>query len=497
MKVSIIIGNYNRKLQLFYTLLTIKKSLYKNIEIIIIDDCSDIPEEQINEADFKNFFMNIKLIKIKREEKTWVNPCVIYNKGINASTGDIIILQNSEVCHIGDCISYVVNNLRPNDWLTFNCYGLNNFNDNRNIYLMKNNQEIYNYINKIWNEKKSYNIKPGGNNAFNNDVGGWLNHYLIHFTAYHYFGAIFRNDLITKMNGGFDLDYSNGICFDDNDFVKRLIYNNIRFTINSFSELEPFVIHLFHEKAKNLIENKDEKWNHNKIIYDQKCKNMNITNDWRLCNFMPNPHIINKDNINFSNLNMLVVNVLNEKSDLSKIKSNLLEYLNQDTIYLNIFAKDVKLNILFFISNNDNKKIKEYIDFWKNYNFIKNYIKNIYIINEDNKQLELNKIYDYINDLTIKLYINKDNDIKIYPNNLIKNLKLWENYYITKNTNLLELQIKFLKFRTPTNINIIFDKKKFTKEMNTFRKCILKRHFYKNSQLKIPSNLNFKILYKK
>ena len=30
------------------------------------------------------------------------------------------------------------------------------------------------------------------------------------------------------MNGGFDLDYSNGICLDDCDFIKRLI----RFCIN-------------------------------------------------------------------------------------------------------------------------------------------------------------------------------------------------------------------------------------------------------------------------
>ena len=416
MKVSIIIGNYNRKLQLFYTLLTIKKSLYKNIEIIIIDDCSDIPEEQINEADFKNFFMNIKLIKIKREEKTWVNPCVIYNKGINASTGDIIILQNSEVCHIGDCISYVVNNLRPNDWLTFNCYGLNNFNDNRNIYLMKNNQEIYNYINKIWNEKKSYNIKPGGNNAFNNDVGGWLNHYLIHFTAYHYFGAIFRNDLITKMNGGFDLDYSNGICFDDNDFVKRLIYNNIRFTINSFSELEPFVIHLFHEKAKNLIENKDEKWNHNKIIYDQKCKNMNITNDWRLYNFMPYPFLYNKNNINFSDMNILIGIIGSENLEINTINNKLYNFINDDMKYLDM--NKIKLNIIFCVYDKNN--ILNCINLWNNIVKRKKSLRKIHIIdyNLDN-DINIYNIKQYKNDMTLKFYINIGLDIKIYPTNIL------------------------------------------------------------------------------
>ena len=114
MKISIIIGYYNRKKQLLYTLKTIKKSLYKNIEVIIIDDCSDNPEDILNEKDFEIFNMDIKLISIKKEEKTWINPCVGYNKGISQSTGDIIILQNAEVCHIGDTISYVVNNLKRN-----------------------------------------------------------------------------------------------------------------------------------------------------------------------------------------------------------------------------------------------------------------------------------------------------------------------------------------------------------------------------------------------
>lgn len=199
MKISIIIGYYNRKKQLLYTLKTISKSLYKNIEIIIVDDCSDEPKYILKNSDFEEFNMNIKLISIKKEEKTWVNPCVAYNKGINESTGDIIILQNAEVCHIGDVLSYVKNNLNRNNWLTFNCYGLNNFKDNEYIY-SHNNADIYTFINKLWKEKNNYSIVPGGNSSFKDSVGGWLNHFLFHFVAYHYLGAIFRDDLFNKMN---------------------------------------------------------------------------------------------------------------------------------------------------------------------------------------------------------------------------------------------------------------------------------------------------------
>ena len=91
------------------------------------------------------------------------------------------------------CTSIYENNLCKNNWLTFNCYGLNNFKDNDYIYT-HNNDDIYKFINKLW-KANNYSIVPGGNNTFKNSVGGWLNHFLYHFVAYHYFGAIFLRNL--------------------------------------------------------------------------------------------------------------------------------------------------------------------------------------------------------------------------------------------------------------------------------------------------------------
>jgi hypothetical protein len=504
MKVSIIIGYYNRKKQLLYTLKTINDSLYKNIEIIIVDDCSDNPDDILNISDFEIFNMDIKLISIKKEEKTWVNPCVGYNKGISNATGDIIILQNAEVCHIGDALSYVVNNLKPNDWLTFNCYGLNNFEDNEYIYSQNNNKIIYNYINKIWKENNYYSIKPGGNAAFTNKVGGWLNHFLYHFTAYHYFGAIFKSDLINRMSGGFDTDYANGICFDDNDFIKRLIFNNFQFKINTFSDSEPFVIHLYHEKAESLIINRDEKWKINKIIYDKKCLDMNITNDWKLCNFMPYPFLCDKKDAIYSDMNILIGIILHEDSKIYKIQNNIINIINEDAISLSNTIKNIKLNIVFCVYNKNNTKIKECINFWEKkfiYEFKNNYSKCINIIDYSyDDDINNYKIAEYKNDLTLKLFINRRcDDISVYPNNNINNLyniQIYKNYHITNNTNLLELQNKFLEFyKISVSIKLIFDKKNYTKEMNSFRKCIINKYFYKNSSIKIPDNIHIKILY--
>ena len=69
----------------------------------------------------------------EREEKKWLNPCIPYNIGFKESTGDIIIIQNPEIYHVGDCIKYVVDNLELGDWLTLNCYGSPNFKFNEDI----------------------------------------------------------------------------------------------------------------------------------------------------------------------------------------------------------------------------------------------------------------------------------------------------------------------------------------------------------------------------
>ena len=308
------------------------------------------------------------------------------------------------------------------------------------------------------------------------------------------------------MKGGFDLDYANGICFDDNDFIKRLIVNNFEFKTNTFSESEPFVIHLYHEKSKNLSKNKDEKWNINKLIYDEKCKNMNITNDWKLCNFMPNPTLCNNTEANFSDINILIGIFLHNDLNIHKIQNNIINFLNEDARFLSIIIKNINLNIVFSVYDINNYKIKECIDFWQNTfiytNFKNNYSKNINMIEySDDDEINFYRIKQYKNKLTLKLFVNMENKINIYPNNIIEdlnNFKICREYHIKNNTNLLELQNNFFKFKNiDMNINIIFNKNKYTAEMNTFRKCMLNKYFYKNSNIKIPQNLNIKILYKK
>jgi glycosyltransferase involved in cell wall biosynthesis len=292
-KVSIVMAYFNRKEQLIQTLESIKKSLYKNIEIIIVDDNSRESQRVLTFIEEVKDNLDIKVITIEENEKTWINPCIPYNMGFAKATGDIIIIQNPEVMHAGDCISFIVENLELNDWITFNCYGSPGFkfndnikNQNGGLYDMicnaeKEMQDIYDST-PVYERYKFISCNPdltkdgicfliGGNSIFRDDIGGWLNHYTGHFVAYHYLSAIHKKDLFEKMNGGFDTKFQNGIGADDDEFIKRLIFNKFNFKITPFEKKYPFAIHLYHESVqrKNISSHKS-----NVEYFTESCKKM-------------------------------------------------------------------------------------------------------------------------------------------------------------------------------------------------------------------------------
>lgn len=260
-KISIVMAYFNKKLQLVQTLKSIKNSAYKNIEIIIVDDASDDDQRVIDFINYFKYDLDVKVITISKHEKTWINPCIAYNIGFRNTSGEIIIIQNPEVMHVNDCISYVANNLQIGDWLSFNCYGSPNFDYNNVLYNLHNDTDIFN---KIFSSSQ----KIGGNSVESKEVGGWLNHYEKFFVAYHYLAAIYKVDLNDKMNGGFDERFKDGCCADDDQFIKRLLYYNFNFKICSFNPGKPFGIHLFHEKSSNVNKANSKV---NRKIFDQYC----------------------------------------------------------------------------------------------------------------------------------------------------------------------------------------------------------------------------------
>ena len=265
-KISIVMAYFNRKDQLEMTLESIKKSKYPNKEIIIVDDNSR--QDQRVELFIDNYRndLDIKVITIEEKEKTWVNPCIPYNIGIKEASGEIIVLQNPEVMHVGDCLTFVNDNLEEKDWISFNCYGSHNFQFNKQIEKKTESEKFTDIYNLTFN--------IGGNSVKRENVGGWLNHYEKHFVGYHYLAAIYKSDIYDYLDGGFNEKFKHGIGADDDELIKRLIFNKFNFKIHKFESENPFCIHLYHEKPEQ-VKNLD--YRVNLKHFKESCKNMKMT----------------------------------------------------------------------------------------------------------------------------------------------------------------------------------------------------------------------------
>lgn len=240
--VSIVMTSFNRKPQLVKTLSTFEKSRHENFEVIVIEDGSDEPHK-LSRSELEAFTFKLKYVEIPKSEKDWINPSKAYNLGIQYATKEVVILQNAEVAHVGDCISFAAKHTTPKSWVSFNCYGLA-----RTSKIDVSTQSFEDIQKQV--QALPQNI--GGNSVAVDDPSGWLNHYDLHFTAYHYCAAVMRADLEAHLEGGFNPLFENLVGGDDDELIKRLIYKGFTFKTTKFPNAHPFVIHQFHEKSESV-----------------------------------------------------------------------------------------------------------------------------------------------------------------------------------------------------------------------------------------------------
>jgi glycosyltransferase involved in cell wall biosynthesis len=228
--ISIVMGYYNRKEQLLFTLETILKQYNKHnfdLEIIIVDDASN--DENKLEDIMGNYPFKIKLISIDKKDKNWINPVISYNLGIKNCSGDIIIFQNPEVCHLGDIIKHVLGNVNDTNYLVYSVLSLPSFVENNKLFNDYKNTEISQLISDYSKLLYTWYIHPIHNNR-----------------RYHFLTAMTRNTL--NKIGGFDPNFYDGYWYDDDDFRNRIekVVNSITFP----PESDMLGIHLFHEPSK-------------------------------------------------------------------------------------------------------------------------------------------------------------------------------------------------------------------------------------------------------
>jgi len=237
MRISIAMSYYNRKQQLINSLNTIKLSkLINDVEVIIVDDCSN---EEHKLDDILPAYPFVKLITLKSEDRWYTNPCVPFNKAIKECKGDIILLQNPECLHMGDILSDINKNINNRNYLVYGTYSINKIMSNA-LNKLEYNNNVFNKINKI--------ISPINNVGYIGEgTTCWYNHSIYRPVGYHFMSAMLKENM-NKLNG-FDERFSNGIGFDDDEFLFRIKLLGLDIEIKD----KPFAIHQWHYSENNFF----------------------------------------------------------------------------------------------------------------------------------------------------------------------------------------------------------------------------------------------------
>lgn len=218
--ISIVMTASNRSIQTYFTLKTIQNSSYKEVQIIIVDesDKDAITKEELNKYPFYIDFISINTLK-----KNWINPLVNYNIGFKYIKGSLVIIQNAEVCHIGDVLAFLGKEMVKDNYYICDVKASKSLKTNNIIYKSDTNTiDIYNLKNIF---KKWYQCRTNKRDL----------HFLTGMTI----------DTFNKVKN-FSYDYTLGVNYDDDDFLMKIKSKNIQI-INLFHDEYYFGgIHLFH-----------------------------------------------------------------------------------------------------------------------------------------------------------------------------------------------------------------------------------------------------------
>jgi len=255
--ISIVMTASNRSKQTYCTLQNMLRSSCKNIHIILVDD-SDIDEIDINIL--KTFPYYIDFISIKKENKSWVNPVVNYNIGFKFIKGNKIVIQNAEVCYVGDPLNLIYNSMEYDNYYVFDVRASDNY---------ESNEEIYK------NDLTSIDIYEKTHIKYNSN---WFQNYRTNKSNFHFFTAM-TSTTFKKINE-FSYDYSMGVGFDDNDFVLKIISQNITICNIEYDIKLMGGIHLYHQLSgegycKNKVGNENI-FHYKKNIWEREQRYISI-----------------------------------------------------------------------------------------------------------------------------------------------------------------------------------------------------------------------------
>lgn len=162
-----------------------------DLEVIVVDDGS--PEKFRSPA----VTLDVKTVFLPKKEGP-LDPCVPYNRGVEASKGEFIALSNPEILHPDAVLQEMVSECAqdPLNYVMAACY---------------------------CPEQKRWHSHSSRKHRNDNDVGV----YLPEGASYHFLTVMHRS--LWDATGGFDEDYRYGAGYDDPDFVRRLYKAGAKF----------------------------------------------------------------------------------------------------------------------------------------------------------------------------------------------------------------------------------------------------------------------------
>lgn len=268
--ISIVMTSHERSKQVYCTLKTINMCSSKDLQIIIVDDSSIDP---VLESIIGEFNLHIELISINRANKCWANPCINYNIGFQYVKGSKVIIQNGEVCYIGDIVEYIKNMVIDDNYYVFDVRASRDFYTNDLIYsiLKKDKIRVDIYNENIWSD--------------------WYQHTTERNANYHFLTALTKKTF--DKIGGFSYDYAFGSCYDDDDLLLKIRSNtniiNIKHNIDKIGG-----IHLYHGYTVNIINSAAYTKPQNIDLFNKKRNYLNSNNRYLELSQYDNIYDINK-----------------------------------------------------------------------------------------------------------------------------------------------------------------------------------------------------------
>lgn len=167
-KVSVIIPTYNRFKYLLNAIQSVKNQTYKNIEIIVVNDCS-------TEKEYYSYHWNgVKIIHLKENSrKKFGYPCAGYvrNQGIKVASGKYIAFLDDDDCWLPNKLSLQVLALKNSKYKMCSTDGLigKGIYDSKKSYRKYNAEYYYNILQNIYKRKGSNLLEDGIPDIWNLD----------------------------------------------------------------------------------------------------------------------------------------------------------------------------------------------------------------------------------------------------------------------------------------------------------------------------------------